>query len=481
MKTRRSFLTSSLALGGASYLALNGWSEAFAQCVPAPLPTSTLRIRPEINSLAPNHPIIEAYKKAVAAMKALPATHLHSWQYQANIHVNFCPHGNWFFLPWHRAYLNYFEQIVRKLSGYSKFVLPYWDWTKNPQVPAVFWGANNPLMAQRDIGINGTIPQELIGSTVISQIMAVQDFQQFGSYASAAPRSGGAQYGVLEGTAHNGVHNAIGGLMADMLSPLDPIFWLHHANVDRLWALWNASGRQNSTNVAWTGYMFNKNFASADRKLVNVGVCNLLSTYQLGYRYDDQPAASLLARRALRRTSSLLKAESQKRSRRKPKRISKNLRAVSEKEIITLFQETPLPPPSQLPHGALAGIVPALDLPSVRVGIKTKGMPTVKRSFIKIFIGEEELLPTTPSSDPHYVGSIAVFGGHEGHDHHHAAEDSLSGEFYLDLNVALEKLKRTDSLPTDNIPVRLVATPFGDEGEGEILEGEATFSIADRR
>src|SRR3712207_7159774 len=39
------------------------------------------------------------------------------------------------FLPWHRAYLGYFEQICRELSGYPRFALPYWDWTAEPKVP----------------------------------------------------------------------------------------------------------------------------------------------------------------------------------------------------------------------------------------------------------------------------------------------------------------------------------------------------------
>ena len=31
---------------------------------------------------------------------------------------------------------------------------------------------------------------------------------------------------------------AVGGQMATERSPADPLFWLHHANVDRLWARW---------------------------------------------------------------------------------------------------------------------------------------------------------------------------------------------------------------------------------------------------
>jgi len=67
--------------------------------------------RRNISNLPPNDPIINTYKAAVAAMKGLPASDPRNWTNQANIHFNSCPHGNWFFLPWHRAYLLYFERI----------------------------------------------------------------------------------------------------------------------------------------------------------------------------------------------------------------------------------------------------------------------------------------------------------------------------------------------------------------------------------
>ncbi|WP_271078972.1 tyrosinase family protein [Aurantiacibacter sp. MUD61] len=52
--------------------------------------------------------------------------------------------------------------------------------------------------------------------------------------------SDSGKFAVIEGQPHNNVHNSIGGLMGEFLSPIDPIFWLHHANVDRLWTVWTA-------------------------------------------------------------------------------------------------------------------------------------------------------------------------------------------------------------------------------------------------
>src|SRR5262245_48458449 len=60
-------------------------------------------MRRDLATLSPSDPVITTYRAAVAAMKALPATDPRNWNAQAEIHFNFCPHGNWFFLPWHRA------------------------------------------------------------------------------------------------------------------------------------------------------------------------------------------------------------------------------------------------------------------------------------------------------------------------------------------------------------------------------------------
>ena len=60
--------------------------------------------------------------------------------------------------------------------------------------------------------------------------------------------NGATQFSTLEGLPHNKVHNYIGGVgpldpgpygnMTNFLSPVDPIFFLHHANMDRLWDIW---------------------------------------------------------------------------------------------------------------------------------------------------------------------------------------------------------------------------------------------------
>ena len=40
---------------------------------------------------------------------------------------------------------------------------------------------------------------------------------------------------------HNLVHRWVNGNMLDMTSPNDPVFFLHHAAIDRMWSIWQAN------------------------------------------------------------------------------------------------------------------------------------------------------------------------------------------------------------------------------------------------
>lgn len=71
---------------------------------------------------------------------------------------------------------------------------------------------------------------------------------------------------------------------------LDPIFWLHHCNIDRLWNHWLAQGggRANPNESAWLDESWT--FADETGALVSVTVAQVLSgATQLNYEYDDLP------------------------------------------------------------------------------------------------------------------------------------------------------------------------------------------------
>lgn len=184
-------------------------------------------------------PQYNAFLNAIAAMrKNTKVSSLNSIRYWANVHINYCPHGTPYFLSWHRGYLYYFERQLRTLSGDPTLNLPYWDYYSHPTLPAEFTdpAPSNPLYLART------------GNNVYNALSLwpfapeVYNFER-GTTNAFEER--------IENVPHNPVHDLIGGIMSTMQSPLDPIFFLHHANIDRLthaWALPDGKGIPYSAN-----------------------------------------------------------------------------------------------------------------------------------------------------------------------------------------------------------------------------------------
>ena len=85
-------------------------------------------------------------------------------------------------------------------------------------------------------------------------------------------------------------HLALGGDMADFATVGgDPMFYLHHANIDRIWESWNRLGRKNPTDPKY----LNRTFAYGDRsgKRVDLPVSAGDRTAHLGYEYDSYEKA----------------------------------------------------------------------------------------------------------------------------------------------------------------------------------------------
>jgi tyrosinase len=159
------------------------------------------------------HPVTEAYARAIATMKARAPNDPTGWGYQAAVHAvaagargdkfrDQCQHASWFFLPWHRMYLYWFERIVRatiasdpKVGDDVKksWALPYWDYEQNPTLPPAFRepthaNAPNPLyVRERSTAINrgGSLPPQ-----VVSAADALQK-QRFAARCRAAQRDSG--------------------------------------------------------------------------------------------------------------------------------------------------------------------------------------------------------------------------------------------------------------------------------------------------
>jgi tyrosinase len=195
-----------------------------------------------------------------------------SWAYWTNVHVNRCPHGIAYFLAWHRGYLYYFERQLRAVSGDAGLILPYWDYYTNPNIPSEFLNptSGNPLY---------------LGGRVNTNISKALTMAPFSGSIINFPRFWSNPFEPnLENAPHNPVHDIIGGAMTTMLSPNDPIFWLHHGNIDRLWVAWLAAGggRQlpAASNTYWSSAFIYSNTLTMNRLLTRDNRANLNYYYQ---------------------------------------------------------------------------------------------------------------------------------------------------------------------------------------------------------
>ncbi len=278
---------------------------------------SAPHVRRNVWTLPAGDSTLEEYAQAVAIMKTRPASDPTSWTYQAAMHGshatptrplwNGCQHGTWFFLCWHRMFVYHFEAIVRaavvQAGGSTDWALPFWDYGaggRQATIPVAFRsptvaGAANPLyVALRAHGINGglALSPAVTGAGHALGRPQFTGLAQFGGGMTRVQQFS-ADTGQIEQTPHNDVHGAVGGPGGWMNDPdqaaADPIFWLHHSNIDRLWDQWCRPPRHNPTDARWTG----QRFAFFDRnghrvQMTAADVHDIAG--QLGYTYETTPA-----------------------------------------------------------------------------------------------------------------------------------------------------------------------------------------------
>ena len=302
-----------------------------------------MRIRPAANSVDAAY--AAKIQKAYELMRALPDSDGRSLKNQAKLHCAYCDnnfyfagneypleiHQSWLFLPWHRLYLYFHERILAQLIGDDSFALPFWYWDDTSleldsgiRVPELYasqtgYGApentnqsmydptrNTCALRPNIVDLRMTIFDEPVTEgcparkTNAEQRSENAHVMYTHMVTGAATTSlffgapyrfgdkGGVGAGTLEMKPHSPIHLwvNIAKMITNRLSAADPIFYAHHANVDRLWTIWKTLPggiRTDPTDRDFLDTQFT--FYNEHGKLVHVTVAQSLNLTNLRYQY----------------------------------------------------------------------------------------------------------------------------------------------------------------------------------------------------
>ena len=184
-----------------------------------------------------------------------------------------------FFLPWHRFFVYYFEEIIRSVLNDNAFTLPYWNYlSADPNdkiMPSEFRDPQSPLFVQN------RNPWANAGQPIDSDRSALQStnncFRET-LYSRFCPAIDGRP--SWRRSCRHRHHNEYG-LRAH--GRTDPIFWIHHCEIDRLWESWNRIAGRN--NPVWPDRSFV--YADAAGNAVIRKCKDADRVALLGYQYDS--------------------------------------------------------------------------------------------------------------------------------------------------------------------------------------------------
>ncbi len=221
------------------------------------------------------------------------------------------------FFPWHREFILRFERDLQQALGDANFGLPYWDWASDAALAdptrAVIWDerfmggqgspvSTGPLRAgEWTIVPSGSLVRNfgadqdartLPSQADVGAALAVTTYDSAPWNRASNPSFRNQFEGWINGPQlHNRVHVWVGGSMLPMTSPNDPVFFLHHCNVDRLWARWQLCSANPSylpVSGGPQGHNLNDPMWPWDSGSDIRRPANLLDHLALGYMYDTE-------------------------------------------------------------------------------------------------------------------------------------------------------------------------------------------------
>lgn len=424
-----------------------------------------------------------------------------------------CAHNHWFFLPWHRAYLLEFEAVVRghvvDQGGPSDWALPYWNYTDHDadprrlRLPRPLLGATLPAgvtVPGVEQAADGTFPNPLfnpsrLGPTATTgpSFAEVAIALQRPHYANqrdtsrislgggvledannAALFHRGNEIGQLDMQPHGSTHVTVNGLMAQFeTAALDPVFWMHHANIDRLWETYardlghgypfaGGAGAGTQAHKSWTTHEFR--FLRPDGTVATWTADATIEIGDLGYAYDTTEPPPLPPPPTPPVGSDVGAFGVAGRDEPEP---------IADGEVATLGAEQEVVLGGAEPDTAVDGFAPdarwVLRFDAIRAA-------TPAPTSYHVYLGLEPGAPADPGDTAHYAGLLSLFGVFE------ASRDdgtSSAGGVRRALDVTEVVRAQSSSLRPMAAPLRLVATdPDRDLDAARMSIGRVSLEFA---
>jgi tyrosinase len=334
---------------------------------------------------------VAALEDAYQKMQALSASDNRGWIYWAEYHgynryecwhharvgPNQFPYD--LFLPWHRAYLTFFDNAARDQNPAA--VVPWWDWTSPSSHqtglpaaytsggPALESGSMPPIDGQpaRRTTRNPSDPGGLPTPEDVDRVLNLSDFRDFSNQLQDI---------------HDSVHIWTGGDMGSIATAaFDPVFWAHHAMIDRLWYMWQVRHGVNNIPSDYLGLALFPSFT----------VQQVLDVRALGYDYATAAVAA----------------------------------GTDVPAAIGATDATATPPAGPADGGPQANTpptpAPAYTSPAVKVGALDPSAGRIDIEFHnvahggasyegRVYLNNPEADATTGYNDPSYAGSYHIFG-----------------------------------------------------------------------
>lgn len=208
---------------------------------------------------------VDKYRDAIIAVGTMASYQfpdgMQYWHKQQQVHAHvvnftsgtFAAHGSDGFLPWHREFINRYEVLLRE--AYPTVTLFYYDWHMNPATNARVTG----LMGSFSGAIGA--PFNVLAPPSVSRVTGTHPSAPNPTSVADATVTGQATFvghRAQSENPHNTTHVYVGGSSGNLTSPSvaaqDPFFFFIHANVDRLWSMWQRGNPSRYTPAtAYTG------------------------------------------------------------------------------------------------------------------------------------------------------------------------------------------------------------------------------------